>query len=36
MTCRCGHDAASHRHLDECREDGCDCAEFLPKEEETP
>jgi len=34
--CRCGHDEASHRHLDECREDGCPCGLFIPTEEEEP
>ena len=35
VPCRCGHDEASHRHLDECREDGCPCGVFIPKEEDT-
>lgn len=32
--CLCGHDEASHRHLDECKEEDCQCALFIPPDKE--
>lgn len=34
--CQCGHSEAAHRHLEDCREDGCLCKVFIPNEETTP